>query len=127
MPRLRHPNLPGTGLVIAGLAALIGWASWTALDRTVLLDGPVAERNSARRAAWPDMRIDINSATAAELSLLPGLGPKLAQRIVDDRDQRGGFDSIDELDRVSGIGESIIERLKPYAVAEGMAASATGP
>lgn len=64
------------------------------------------------------MRIDVNSASAAELALLPGLGPSLAQRIVDDRAAHGPFKSIDDLDRVRGIGKAIIERLRPYAVAD---------
>jgi competence protein ComEA len=63
------------------------------------------------------MRVDINSASAAELALLPGLGPQLAQRIVDDREARGPYPSLNDLDRVPGIGQSIVERVKPHAVA----------
>ena len=54
-------------------------------------------------AAAPGGKLDLNSATAAELDALPGVGPVLAQRIVDHRDQ-GPFTSVDQLDDVPGIG-----------------------
>jgi competence protein ComEA len=47
--------------------------------------------------------VNLNSATAAELDALPGVGPVLAQRIVDHRKQ-GPFTSVDQLDDVPGIG-----------------------
>jgi competence protein ComEA len=50
--------------------------------------------------------LDLNSATAAQLDQLPGVGPVLAQRIVDYRTQHGGFRSVDELRQVSGIGDA---------------------
>lgn len=49
-------------------------------------------------------RIDINTATAAELETLPGIGPATAAAIVDDRQRNGPFVSVDELERVRGIG-----------------------
>ena len=60
--------------------------------------------------------VDINSATASELVALPRIGPALAERIVDDRESRGPFTSIDALDRVPGIGPRTIELLRPYAI-----------
>jgi competence protein ComEA len=49
--------------------------------------------------------LDLNAATAQQLDQLPGVGPVLAQRIVDYRTQRGGFRSVDQLQEVSGIGD----------------------
>jgi competence protein ComEA len=54
-------------------------------------------------AAAPGGKLNLNTATAAELDALPGVGPVLAQRIVDHRDQ-GPFTSVDQLDDVPGIG-----------------------
>jgi competence protein ComEA len=64
------------------------------------------------------MRIDLNTASVAELNVLPAIGPGLAERIVADREQRGPFESVDSLARVSGIGKATIERLRPFAVAK---------
>jgi len=58
---------------------------------------------AAGAAAAPGGKLNLNTATAAELDALPGVGPVLAQRIVDHRDQ-GPFTSVDQLDDVPGIG-----------------------
>jgi competence protein ComEA len=58
--------------------------------------------------------LDINTATAAQLEHLPGIGPALAARIVADRSKHGRFTSVDQLDRVEGIGPKTLEKLKPY-------------
>ena len=57
--------------------------------------------------------MNLNSATAAQLEELPGVGPVLAQRIVDWRTEHGRFASVDELGEVSGIGEKIFAALQP--------------
>lgn len=62
----------------------------------------------------PDMRLDINAATVSELRELPGIGPALAQRIVDHREEHGPWEAIDDLAQVHGIGERTIARIRPY-------------
>ena len=57
--------------------------------------------------------VNLNTATAADLDALPGIGPVLAQRIVSYRDQQGRFTSVEQLDDVPGIGPSIYDQLKP--------------
>jgi len=57
--------------------------------------------------------IDLNTADAAALDSLPGVGPVLAQRILDWRAQHGRFTSVDELGEVSGIGDKILAQLRP--------------
>ncbi|MCT1600732.1 ComEA family DNA-binding protein [Kocuria sp. p3-SID1433] len=57
--------------------------------------------------------IDLNTATAAQLEELPKVGPVLAQRIVEHREQIGGFRSVEELDDVSGIGPAMMEAIAP--------------
>jgi competence protein ComEA len=51
-------------------------------------------------------RVDLNTATVAQLDALPGVGPVLAQRIVDHRQQHGPFRSVEALRDVNGIGEA---------------------
>lgn len=60
--------------------------------------------------------VDINRASAAELEMLPGIGPALAARIVEERSRTGPFARVEDLDRVRGIGARTIEKLRPYVV-----------
>ena len=78
----------------------------------------------ARRLARPlrkGDRIDLDTAGAEEIARLPRIGPGLAARIFADRDANGPFGSLDGLDRVSGIGPSVLGAVKPYAVFSGAA------
>lgn len=56
--------------------------------------------------------VDLNTATASELDALPGVGPVLAQRILDWRATNGRFSSVDELSEVSGIGDAVLTGLR---------------
>jgi competence protein ComEA len=58
-------------------------------------------------------RVNLNTATAAELEELPGVGPVLAQRIIAYREKNGGFRSVEELKEVPGIGEATFAELEP--------------
>ncbi|WP_138759372.1 ComEA family DNA-binding protein [Modestobacter altitudinis] len=69
---------------------------------------PGAGVPGAAGAAGP---VDLNTATAADLDALPGIGPVLAQRIVDHRTTNGPFTSVDQLDDVSGIGPAVFADL----------------
>jgi len=60
--------------------------------------------------------LDLNAATALELEALPGVGPTLATRIVDDRRARGPFSALDDLVRVRGIGPKKLRLLAGQAM-----------
>lgn len=62
--------------------------------------------------------VDINSADWPEFEPLPGVGERLARRIVASREMDGPFESVDDLARVSGIGQKTVERLRPYLRAD---------
>ncbi|MFV0320158.1 MAG: ComEA family DNA-binding protein [Microbacterium sp.] len=65
-------------------------------------------------AAGPaDDRVNLNSASMAELETLPRIGPALAQRIIDWRDANGRFTSVEDLLAVPGIGEKMMSALQP--------------
>lgn len=55
--------------------------------------------------------LDINMATAQDFEALPGIGPKLAQKIVETREKLGGFKTIDDLKKVKGIGNKKFEKI----------------
>ena len=63
--------------------------------------------------------VNINTATADQLQLLPRVGPALAARIIDYRESNGPFQSVDEIVAVKGIGEVAFQRLEPYLVTSG--------
>lgn len=64
--------------------------------------------------------IDLNTAGATDLDALPGIGPALAQRIVDYRLAHGPFRKIDDLGKVSGIGPRVLEKILPYLILDGV-------
>ena len=84
---------------------------------------PAADSANARprtRALAEPLRpaaLEVDRATAADFERLPGIGPALAARIVEDRQRRGGFGAPERLDRVPGIGPKILERILPFFAA----------
>ena len=117
--RVRRPGiavLPAGSRVVDALEAAGGirrGVDLTTLNLArVLVDGeqvlvgvdpPPGAAPAAAPTAGP---VDLNSATVADLDALPGIGPVLAQRIVDRRTEHGRFASVEQLREVTGIGES---------------------
>lgn len=58
--------------------------------------------------------LDLNMATLSDLTRLPGIGEKKGQAILDWRQANGGFESVEELLEVKGIGEGILAQIRPY-------------
>jgi len=58
--------------------------------------------------------VDINAADAEKLATLPGIGPSIAQRIVEYRKEHGPFKAVDELVNVRGVGEKLLTRLRDH-------------
>jgi competence protein ComEA len=64
-------------------------------------------------------KVNINTAEAAQLTLLPRVGPSTAQRILEFRKKNGPFKSVEDLMLVSGIGEKTFQLIKPYVATAG--------
>lgn len=62
----------------------------------------------------PNHRIDVNHASATELMTLPGIGPTLAERIIDERQRNGPYVRLEDLFRVRGIGNKTLDKLAPH-------------
>jgi competence protein ComEA len=103
---LAQPLVDGDQLDIPTLAPTEGPASTPASGAGAPTLAPLAA----------GQKINLNTATAAELDALPGIGPVIAQRIVDYRAQHGPFARPEDLMEVSGIGEATFNRIKDAVV-----------
>jgi len=77
---------------------------------------PRRNSSNVEHALGDGLLIDVNTATVSELERLPKVGPVLARKIVDYRDEHGSFRHIRDLVKVKGIGEATLRRLKPLLV-----------
>jgi len=71
------------------------------------------QQSNAQGSGTSSGKVSMNSASQQQLETLPGVGPALAQRIIEYRTANGSFRSVDELDEVSGIGPATLTRLRP--------------
>ena len=74
--------------------------------------GRCRRRTAAQRP--PTRPINLNTATLEQLDTLDGVGPATAQKILDYREEHGGFGSVDELDQIPGIGEKRLAALREH-------------
>ena len=100
-------SAPGADLSTINLARVLNDGEQIYVDSTV-----VNSRGVRVSKAIPRGPININRATARQLDALDGVGPVIAQRIVDYRKINGSFLSIDDLQKVSGIGAAKFAQIK---------------
>ena len=74
---------------------------------------------TALPALAADGKVNVNTASAQQLAMLPHVGPSVAERIVEHRAKNGQFKSIEDLALVKGIGDKTLDQLKPYVAISG--------
>ncbi len=112
-----HPGPLSIGLQDqVSLAAAIAALFCLAAVSTFLFIGPrgSADDFAPETTSRVRLQVDLNRANCGELSVLPGIGPEMSQRIVNYRVQNGLFATIDGLRQVGGIGPIRLEQLRPY-------------
>jgi len=107
-------ELPAGSRVIDAIDAVGGATKAKALESVnlarVVVDGEQIVVGESTQAPGAD-KVSINSADAGALEQLPGVGPVIAERIVQWRTDNGPFRSVEELAEISGIGPSMVERI----------------
>jgi competence protein ComEA len=121
---------------------LVLWMGWSApLDPTMLAGVQTSEGEETRgreephtapqatvattssiptgaRSQGKQGKLDLNRATAEELQHLPGIGPVLAQRVIEQRTAHGAFHTVDGLRNVKGIGKKRMDQLRPLIMVD---------
>ena len=105
--------VPGIGPVL--LATITPLIDLPAAPPPAPMPETVRRSPAGRAGSSSTGTLDLNRASAAELERLPGIGPALAERIVQWREEHGLFRTVAELERVPGIGPRTVERLAPLA------------
>ena len=105
--------------MLAATVVAVLWIGWPASKDTpsqAVPDQPMKVQATPGPASVPakaPSKIDLNRASVDELTMLPGVGPVLAQRMVEWRKAHGRYRSVDDLQEVKGIGKKRMEQLRP--------------
>lgn len=117
-------DVPPNAIVADAIDAAGGLRSGAAVDQInlaaavsagdqIVVPGPDTSQGPTGEAG--DGMVSLNRASAGELESLPGVGPVLAERIVSFRDENGGFETVEDLLQVTGIGEAKLAAIRDLA------------
>lgn len=114
-PRLLQRLWSAAALLLAGAVVMIVWPSRGPSVPTAYRLERIAPQTAAD-VLLLGHHVNLNCAEAAQLEVLPGIGPALAARIVRDRERRGFFPSVSAIERVVGIGPALRHRMTPFVM-----------
>jgi len=112
--------------VVAALLTLLIGATPVAAASATSGSSVKAQSSGGSKASLSGV-VNVNTASVEELQLLPGVGTSRASAIVAARKNRGGFETIDQLTEVKGIGPSMLERMRPHVAVEGRTTARRAP
>lgn len=114
IPRIAQPPYPYTEAQLLAFSQKAGRPPPGSGEAAPAGGGPPALSGASNaRAGEAAVAVNVNTATAADLERLPGVGPVLARRIVEFREARGLFRRLEDLQDVEGIGPKLYRRLEP--------------
>jgi competence protein ComEA len=102
-------TLPGVDTSSLNLARILADGEQVVVGRPAAADAAAAATGPGTGSSAP---VSLNSATVEQLDALPGVGPVLAQHIIEYRNQHGGFTSVNQLQQISGVGRRKFNELK---------------
>jgi len=108
---MKQLRAPVQGLALLSLCAVTGLT--VARVSQAQMRTPMEGYRYTTLPAW---RVDLDHAGVDELAALPGVGPSLAAAIVADRQAKGPFKTLTELDRVRGVGPAILQQIRPFVL-----------
>ncbi len=113
------------GAMLVAAIAVVLWIGWpvpkeetqqTEPVQPIATQVPVASQAVATAPVKTAARVNLNRASADELQALPGIGPVLAQRMVEWRKAHGRYRTVDDLQEVKGIGKKRMDQLRPLVM-----------
>ena len=105
-------------MLVLGLAVKFYKAKVSRIDLKVEKSDLSQEKIDIGKIIREKQIVKINTATVQDFIRLPGIGPALAERIVEYREKNGSFLAIEDLKNVSGIGDKKYDRIKDYLALE---------
>lgn len=100
---------------ILGIVSISG-VLWSMQSKPIESTDSIVEHLDPNDVPPARLQLDLNSATIDQLNLLPNIGPTLAKRIIEYRDQNGPYESLKDLDNVKGIGPKTIDRIEEWVI-----------
>lgn len=96
------------------LATIDGFSGFDELSVTKNTPKSLASTKNVQDSSTLTLSVDVNGAELGELMLLPGIGLRLAERIIEEREFNGPYEKADDLLHVQGIGPKKLETLRPF-------------
>lgn len=95
--------------ILLAVFIVLGFCSFAAAE----------EAAPVKKSTVLEGKLNVNTASAEQLTMLPGIGKATAKNIMDYRTQNGNFKAVDDLLKVKGIGDKTLEKIKSYVILDG--------